>query len=166
MASEAVDPAFAETRQAHTLATGYVQAQGVMVQDLDPATGVSWDGTAMWGACEPTLILHEYGHWLVCPPERRARVDFGLGPGPETGDKDRAAADACASFMTAQHEECLASLMGIALEARLGMNAMVALVGQNWLEAPHSTATAAHFRKHAHAIKAHLDRLPIQDYAV
>jgi hypothetical protein len=32
----------------------------------------------------PSNMLHEIAHWLVCPPEFRHLVDFGLGEGPET----------------------------------------------------------------------------------
>lgn len=41
----------------------------------------SWDGEtlAVSDVTEPDTVVHELGHWLVCPAERRDLPEFGLG---------------------------------------------------------------------------------------
>jgi hypothetical protein len=51
----------------------------------------NWDGRALDGATEAYVILHEAAHFVLAPSERRRLVDFGLGPGPDTRDRDAAA---------------------------------------------------------------------------
>jgi len=50
----------------------------------------NWDGAALNGATEAYVILHEIAHFVLAPPQRRRLVDFGLGPGPDTMDRDTA----------------------------------------------------------------------------
>ena len=44
----------------------------------------------MNGATEAYVILHEVAHFALAPPERRGLVEFGLGAGPDTLDRDTA----------------------------------------------------------------------------
>src|SRR5206468_7110529 len=89
-------------------------------------------------------ILHEIAHFVLAPPERRALVDFGLGPGPDTSD--RAAAERAAVLPIPQREsdEAEASLLGILWEAALGQPALASFLDQNWLEGLDRSAPA-HF---------------------
>ena len=50
----------------------------------------NWDGRALNSATEAYVILHEAAHFVLAPSERRRLVDFGLGPGPDTRDRDAA----------------------------------------------------------------------------
>ena len=50
----------------------------------------NWDGTALDGATEAYVILHEIAHYMLAPPARRQLIDFGLGPGPDTRDREAA----------------------------------------------------------------------------
>ena len=50
----------------------------------------NWDGTALNPATEAYVILHEVAHFVLAPPERRGLVEFGLGPGPDTLDREAA----------------------------------------------------------------------------
>ena len=48
--------------------------------------GVSWDGRVMngrirWGQpADMDDLWHELGHWLLCEPEYRRYIGFGMGP--------------------------------------------------------------------------------------
>lgn len=50
------------------------------------AQPVGYDGRAFYilrdGLCDTEKLLHEACHFLVSPKERRAMVNYGLGPGP------------------------------------------------------------------------------------
>ncbi|CAK0740276.1 hypothetical protein WCLP8_1120001 [uncultured Gammaproteobacteria bacterium] len=73
--------------------------------------------------------------------------DFGLGAGPETGEKTVAEAARCVSDEDREEEESLTSLLGILWEAELGQPAILAFLEQNWLEAPQRITTAEYFLK-------------------
>ncbi|MBI1206231.1 MAG: hypothetical protein GC191_02960 [Azospirillum sp.] len=118
---------------------------GIPTRDEAPQFAFSWDGVCIRTRSEASVIVHEVTHWLVCPPERRALYDFGLGAGPETGRRADADAAACVDAAARQQEECLASLLGILWEAELGQPAILAFLEQNWLEAWSRPAAADHF---------------------
>src|SRR5215469_14576789 len=104
----------------------------------------NWDGTALNGATEAYVILHEIAHFALAPPERRRLIDFGLGPGPDTTDRQAAAAAARLSPLESAEEEAAASLLGIVWEAELGQPALASFLDQNWLEGLDRSA-AGHF---------------------
>lgn len=137
----------ADTAAHRRSAVALAQRFGIATTDADPAAGVSWDGRCLAAGCEATVLVHEVAHWLICPPPRRRRVDFGLGAGPESGDRARADAEACTDAATRQTEEVLASLLGILWEAELGHPAILAFLEQNWLEDHDRPAGPAHFRR-------------------
>jgi hypothetical protein len=112
-----------------------------------------WDGTALNGAGEAYVILHEIAHFLLAPPERRCVVEFGLGPGPDTVDRAGAERAAILSPLARDEDEAAASLLGILWEARLRQPALASFLDQNWLEGLDRSA-AAHFT----AVLARLER--------
>jgi hypothetical protein len=117
-------------RQAIALA----DALDIAVRPGSPALDFSWNGEALRGDTEAYVLLHEVAHFQLAAPARRHVIDFGLGAGPETGD--RAAADGAARLfgVAREHEEAMASLLGITWEIELGQPALASFLDQNWLE--------------------------------
>ena len=60
--------------------------------------------------------------------------DFGLGPGPDTTEREAAERAAVVSPLERDAEEAAASLLGILWEAALGQPALASFLDQNWLE--------------------------------
>lgn len=110
------------------------RAFGIGTIDEEPAQAFSYDGRNIRTRSEAYVLIHEVGHWLVAPPERRGLIDFGLGAGPETGRIDEANRDHAVDLETGIEEEALASLIGILWEVELGQPAIMAFLEQNWLE--------------------------------
>jgi hypothetical protein len=104
----------------------------------------NWDGTRLNAATEAYVILHEAAHFVLAPPERRGLVEFGLGPGPDTLDREVAEQAAVLSPLMREEDEATASLLGIAWEAALGQPALASFLDQNWLEGVDRSAVA-HF---------------------
>jgi hypothetical protein len=94
----------------------------------------NWDGRALNSATEAYIILHEAAHFVLAPSKRRRLVDFGLGPGPDTRDRDAAARATVLSPLAREADEAAASLLGIIWEAKLGQPALASFLDQNWLE--------------------------------
>jgi hypothetical protein len=94
----------------------------------------NWDGRALNGATEAYVILHETAHFVLAPSERRRLIDFGLGPGPDTRDRDVATRVAVLSPLPREEDEAAASLLGIIWEAKLRQPALASFLDQNWLE--------------------------------
>lgn len=131
----------------HAQAVELCRSFGFGLLDLEPSRHFTWDGQAVAIRIEPSVLIHEIGHYQLAAPARRALYDFGLGAGPETGRK--AEADAVQSLFLPERdvEEGLCSLLGILWEAELGQPALLALLEQNWLEGGVSPHNLAHFRK-------------------
>jgi hypothetical protein len=104
----------------------------------------NWDGAALNGATEAYVILHEVAHFVLASPERRALVEFGLGAGPDTLDRDAAERAAILSPLEREADEAEASLLGIVWEAALAQPALASFLDQNWLEGLDRSA-ARHF---------------------
>ena len=117
---------------------------GVPVHPPGTRPGFNWDGTALDGATEAYVILHEVAHFVLAPPERRRLIDFGLGPGPDTRERTAAEQAAVVPLIERESDEAEASLLGILWEAALGQPALASFLDQNWLEGLERTA-AAHF---------------------
>lgn len=131
----------ADRRTAVALARSF----GIPTIDEPPSAAYSWDGSRLRVRSEASVIVHEVAHWRLCPQERRALPDFGLGAGPETGEKAAADRAVAADVATRQGEERLASLLGILWEAELGQPAILAFLEQNWLEGWERPAAAEAF---------------------
>ncbi len=114
-----------------------------------PQLDLSWDGAALRTETEAYVLLHEVAHFQLAAPARRHAIEFGLGPGPETGDRARAERAATCFGLEREREEAMASLLGILWETQLGHPALASFLDQNWLEGaaqPRSCrSTAAHF---------------------
>ena len=136
----------ADTPEQRAAAVTLAQAYGIPTLDEEPTAALSWDGAALRTRSEPWVLLHEIGHWLLCPPERRHLPDFGVGAGPESGRKDEADAARCVDDETRQEDEVLSSLLGILLQAELRQAAILAFLEQNWLEGHQRPAAIDHFR--------------------
>jgi hypothetical protein len=134
--------ALAHRRAASALA----RACGLRVHRRAARRRFNWDGRALSGASEAYVILHEIAHWALATPARRRRVEFGLGPGPDTIDRAAAARAAVLAVPAREADEAAASLLGILWEARLGQPALASFLDQNWLEGLDRSA-AAHFER-------------------
>ncbi|MGE5546197.1 MAG: hypothetical protein ACM33T_04830 [Solirubrobacterales bacterium] len=138
----------------HAQAVELCRDWGFGIVDLAPQDYFTWDGQAVAIRMEPSVLIHEVGHYQLSSPERRAVLDFGLGAGPETGRK--AEADAVQSLYLPERdvEEALCSLLGILWEAELGQPAVLAFLEQNWMEGGASLHNVGHFRKIVRWLKA------------
>jgi len=138
----AVGAAAEEHRRA---ALALARSRGMPIRPPELPCPFNWDGTALNGASEAYVILHEIAHFLLAPPERRCLVEFGLGPGPDTVDRAAAERAAILSPLARDEDETAASLLGILWEARLAQPALASFLDQNWLEGLDRSAAAAHF---------------------
>jgi hypothetical protein len=130
----------------HRDALALASRVGMAVRPGSPRLDFSWSGKALRGDTEAYVLLHEVAHFQLAAPLRRHAIDFGLGPGPETGDRAGAAAAASLFELAAEREEAMASLLGILWEAALGHPALASFLDQNWLEGAERPGTAEHFR--------------------
>jgi hypothetical protein len=117
---------------------------GMAIRPEGLRSAFNWDGTALDGATEAYVILHEAAHFVLAPPERRRLVDFGLGPGPDTAARAAAERAAILPIPDRDADEAAASLLGILWEAALGQPALASFLDQNWLEGLERSA-ASHF---------------------
>lgn len=120
---------------------------GFGILDVDPQSHFTWDGENVAIRMEPSVLIHEVGHYQLAAPDRRAVLDFGLGCGPESGK--RAEADAVQTLFCPERdvEEALCSLLGILWEAELGQPAILAFLEQNWMEGGANLQNLGHFKK-------------------
>jgi hypothetical protein len=139
------DRAITEEAEQHRLAAlVFARRCGMAVHPPGTQCRFNWDGMALNGATEAYVILHEIAHFVLAPPERRGLIDFGLGPGPDTLDRETAERAAVLPLLRREEDEAAASLLGILWEVRLGQPALASFLDQNWLEGLDRSA-AAHF---------------------
>jgi hypothetical protein len=144
---EGTDISLSQHPDHHRQALELLARFGLGVVDSVPEEGVTWDGQAVAGRMEPSVLIHEVAHFQLAPPSRRWRVDFGLGAGPESGDKARGEAERRLFGVDCDREEAMASLLGVLWEAELNHPAILAFLEQNWLEGGASAHNLAHFVK-------------------
>lgn len=125
---------------------------GMAVRLGAPCEDFSWDGRAARNGTEAYVLLHEAAHFQLATPERRCRIDFGLGPGPETGRRDEAARHAMLFGVAREREEAMASLLGILWEVDLGQPALASFLDQNWLEGAAHPRAVTHFQHTLNAL--------------
>jgi hypothetical protein len=140
--SERAQGAAAEHDRLTVLA--FAHRRGMAAHPPGTDCAYNWDGAALDGDTEAYVILHEVAHFVLAPPERRALIDFGAGPGPDTRDRDRAERVASLPILEREADEAMASLLGILWEAELGQPALASFLDQNWLEGLERSASA-HF---------------------
>ena len=142
----------AEAERHRRVALSLARAFGMATHPEGMACLYNWDGAALKGATEAYVVLHEIAHFALAPPERRRLIDFGLGPGPDTIDRDAAASAAVHSPLARDRDEAAASLLGIIWEAQLGQPALASFLDQNWLEGLDRSA-ASHFTAVLHTLQ-------------
>jgi hypothetical protein len=128
-------------------AVAWARECGLPVHPDGTVCDFNWDGEALDPGTEAYVILHEIAHFLLAPPERRALPDFGLGPGPDTRDRDTAQLAQTLTLAESEADEAAASLIGILWEAQLGHPALASFLDQNWLEGLERGLATAHFEK-------------------
>jgi hypothetical protein len=134
----------AEAEQHRLAALAIARGFGLPIHPEGTPCRFNWDGAALKGATEAYVILHEVAHFALARPERRGLVEFGLGPGPDTLDRDTAERAAVLPPLEREKDEAAASLLGIICEAELGQPALASFLDQNWLEGLDRSA-ASHF---------------------
>jgi hypothetical protein len=139
------DRAAGDEAERHRLsALSFARDFGMAIHPEGTRCCFNWDGTALNGATEAYVILHEVAHFALAPPTRRKLVEFGLGPGPDTLDRNTAERAATLPRLEREVDEAAASLLGIVWEAALGQPALASFLDQNWLEGLNRSA-AGHF---------------------
>jgi hypothetical protein len=159
--ASSAERAQAETAERHRRqALALARRRGMRVHPAGTKSGFNWDGAALDGDTEAYVILHEVAHYVLAPPARRRRVDFGLGPGPDTTDRAAAEHARIVPLPERDRDEAAASLLGILWEAALGQPALASFLDQNWLEGLDRSAPA-----HFTAVLTRLRRLGVIDGA-
>ena len=156
-AAQRAGPAAASAHQ--TAALELAVSLGMGILPGSPTLDFGWNGCALRSATEAYVLLHEVAHFQIAPEARRALIDFGLGPGPETGNGAAAARAATIFGVEREREEALASLLGILWEIELGQPALASFLDQNWLEGAGKLEAATHFT----TVLGQLQRLGLTD---
>jgi len=144
---DGTDISLSQREDHHSQAVALLARFGLGTLDHEPHDGVTWDGASVAIRMEPSVIVHEVAHYQLASPDRRHLVDFGLGAGPESGDKVAGERDRRLAGVDCDREEALASLLGVLWEAELGQPAVLAFLEQNWLEGGASRHNLDHFIK-------------------
>lgn len=129
----------------HAEALRLAESFGMAHRPGPPGEDFSWNGEALRSGTEAYVLLHEVAHFQLAAPARRPRIDFGLGPGPETGRREEAERAATLHGLAREREEAMASLLGILWEVEFGHPALASFLDQNWLEGAERPSAAAHF---------------------
>ena len=143
--ADAERAAGAAATQHHRAALDFAHSFGIATVAGAPESSFSWDGRRLRSDTEAYVLIHEVAHYQLASPERRRVVDFGLGAGPDTGE--RAAADAAMRLfgLARETEEALASLLGVLWEIELGQPGLASFLDHNWLEGAGRPSAANYF---------------------
>ncbi|HUB94562.1 MAG TPA: hypothetical protein VL993_01505 [Stellaceae bacterium] len=128
----------------HERALRLARMLGLGLRRQPPRASFGWDGRALSAGTEAYVLLHEVAHCQLAGPGRRRRIEFGLGPGPETGARDKALRHQVLHGPAREQEEAMASLLGILWEVELGQPALASFLDQNWLEGAGRPGAARH----------------------
>ncbi|HUH85109.1 MAG TPA: hypothetical protein VLX85_10895 [Stellaceae bacterium] len=129
----------------HAGALQLLASLGMRIRDGSPGEDFGWNGSAVRAGTEAYVLVHEAAHFQLAAPARRHAIDFGLGPGPETGAREEAERAALLFGLAREHEEAMASLLGVLWEAELGQPALASFLDQNWLEGAPRQSALRHF---------------------
>src|SRR6185312_14260416 len=143
--AKAVRAEGAEAERHHAIACDLARDFGMPILPGSPTIDYAWTGQALRRDTEAYVLLHEVAHFQLAPPERRHAIDFGLGAGPETGDRDGAERAATVFGIGRETEEAMASLLGVLWEIELGQPGFASFLDQNWLEGVDRPGAARHF---------------------
>jgi hypothetical protein len=143
--AKAARAAGAEAERDHAIACDLAAAYGMPLLPGSPSIDYAWTGQALRRETEAYVLLHEVAHFQLAPPERRYAIDFGLGAGPETGDRAGAERAATIFGIERETEEAMASLLGVLWEIELGQPGFASFLDQNWLEGADRPGAARHF---------------------
>jgi len=135
----------AEAERHHAIACDLAGTFGMPLLPGSPTIDYAWTGQALRRETEAYVLLHEVAHFQLAPPERKHAIDFGLGAGPETGDRDGAERAATVFGIERETEEAMASLLGVLWEIELGQPGFASFLDQNWLEGVDRPGAARHF---------------------
>jgi len=135
----------AEAERHHAIACDLAGSFGMPLLPGSPTIDYAWTGQALRRETEAYVLLHEVAHFQLAPPERQHAIDFGLGAGPETGDRDGAERAATVFGIERETEEAMASLLGVLWEIELGQPGFASFLDQNWLEGVDRPGAARHF---------------------
>ncbi|HWE73193.1 MAG TPA: hypothetical protein VG328_08545 [Stellaceae bacterium] len=134
-----------EAEHHHTVACDLAESYGMPLLPGSPTIDYAWTGQALRRETEAYVLLHEVAHFQLAPSERRHAIDFGLGAGPESGDRDGAERAATVFGIERETEEAMASLLGVLWEVELGQPGFASFLDQNWLEGADRPGAARHF---------------------
>ncbi|HEY1503984.1 MAG TPA: hypothetical protein VGF92_06775 [Stellaceae bacterium] len=134
-----------EAERHHAGACDLASDFGMPLLPGSPTLDYAWTGAALRLDTEAYVVLHEVAHFQLAPPDRRRAIDFGLGAGPETGDRDGAEQAATVFGPEREAEEAMASLLGVLWEVELGQPGFASFLDQNWLEGADRPSAAQHF---------------------
>jgi hypothetical protein len=143
--AKAVRAQGAEAARHHVVACDLARAFGMKLLPGSPTLDYAWTGTALRRETEAYVLLHEVAHFQLASPERRFAIDFGLGAGPDTADRDGAQRAATVFGLEREAEEAMASLLGVLWETELGQPGFASFLDQNWLEGADRPGAAQHF---------------------
>jgi hypothetical protein len=129
----------------HQAALALARSFGIATVAGMPEAGYSWDGSRLMSDTEAYVIVHEVAHYQLASPARRKIVDFGLGAGPDTGERAAADAATCLFGLARETEEALASLLGVLWEIELGQPGLASFLDHNWLEGVGRGSAASYF---------------------
>jgi hypothetical protein len=135
----------AEAERHHAVACDLATAFGMPLLPGSPTIDYAWTGQALRRETEAYVLLHEVAHFQLAPVARRYAIDFGLGAGPETGDRAGAEREARVFGVERETEEAMASLLGVLWEIELGQPGFASFLDQNWLEGAGRPGSARHF---------------------
>ena len=142
---KAVRASGAEAARHHATACDLAVAYDMPLLPGSPSIDHAWTGQALRRETEAYVLLHEVAHFQLAPPERRYAIDFGLGAGPETGDREGAERAATVFGIERETEEAMASLLSVLWEVELGQPGFASFLDQNWLEGADRPGAARHF---------------------
>lgn len=105
-----------------------IKALGIEVKNFSSSTRFGWDGQTICLDGETTKrklhdLVHEFSHWLMSTPERRALPEFGLGAGFSTVDFNEAQNVCAVTDHEADFEEIATCYVGSLILNEIGANA-------------------------------------------